>query len=322
MRVDVHAHFLPAAFLDALRAGNGPALAAPHDESTLQRMVALQDAAGIDVQVLSTGPNAPYLRSPALAADAARLGNDLFADAVSKHAGRFAAYGCLPLPHPELAVAEAVRVLDDLNFAGVHMGCSALGLPIDHADFEDLWQELDRREAVVYVHPGGVVTGTEPGLAGMDDTLIAVTIGSAAEIATATLRLAAMCRKFTKVRPIIGLLGGSLPFLLQRCLSVVGKWPLPTVLNVFACPEDVVGQLRQFHYDINLLPDAAVIESARRAFGIDRLLFGSDSPSGTPEAAMAFMTAGGLTPAEQDLILKDNAACVFGERLTAEYSRI
>nr|WP_087574177.1 amidohydrolase family protein [Sphingomonas sp. CDS-1] len=313
MHIDVHAHHLPAPYLEALRAGGGPALAAPHDDATLRLMIERQDAAGIDVQLLSAGPNAPYLRDAELAGQAARIGNDLFADAVARHGGRFAAWGCVPLPHADQAVAEAIRCLDVLDFAGIQLGCSALGHSLDDPRFDDFWAELDQREAVIYVHPGGVVVGTEPGLAGMDDTLIAVTIGSAAEIATAALRLAVLCRKYRRIRPIIGLLGGSLPFLLQRCLSIVGKWPLPTVLSGFSSADEVVAELRRFHYDINLLPDPQVLESARRAYGVDRLVFGSDSPSGTPETAIAFMAQGGLTPAERAAILGDNGRALFPE---------
>lgn len=311
MRIDVHAHHLPGDYLAALRAGDGPALSKAQDDSTLQAMIAGQDEAGIDFQVLSTGPNSPYLRDQAHAEDAAKIGNDAFADVVSRFDGRFAAFGSLPLPHADIATAEAVRCLDTLKFAGIHLGCSALGHAIDDERFADLWSELDARDAVVFVHPGGIVVGTEPGLAGMDDTLIAVTIGSAAEMATVTLRLAAMCRKYRRIRPIIGLLGGALPFLLQRSLSIVGKWPFPTVLGGFASAEEVVTELRRFHYDINLLPDPHVLETARRAYGIDRLVFGSDAPNGAPATALAFLEQGGLSASERDAILGDNARSLF-----------
>ncbi len=311
MRIDFHAHYLPAPYLEALRAGDGPSLAKPNDDATLRAMVELQDAAGIDVQVLSTGPNAPYLRDEALAIAAARTGNEGLAAAVSRHGGRFAAFGCVPMPHAEAATAEAIRCLDDFGFWGLHLGCSALGHPLDEPQFDEFWSELDRRDAVIFLHPGGVVVGTEPGLAGMDDTLIAVTIGSAAEIATAALRMASLCRKRRRIRPIIGLLGGSLPFLLQRSVSLVGKWPFPSTLSQFGAPADVLTELQRFHYEINLLPDPHVLESARRAFGVDRLVFGSNSPSGTPQAAIDFLTQGGVTAAECEAILSANAASLI-----------
>ncbi len=316
MRVDVHSHHLPARYLAALRAGDGPAMSKPHDNETLAGMIARQDAVGIDVQVLSTGPNSPYLRDREQAVDAARIVNDAYADVVARHGSRFAAFGSVPLPHAEAAAAEAVRCIDQLGFAGIHLGASALGRPIDDPAFTDFWIELDRRDAVIFIHPGGVVVGTEPGLAGMDDTLIAVTIGSAAEMATVALRLAALSRTYRRIRPIIGLLGGALPFLLQRCLSIVGKWPLPTTLSGFTSPDAVVAALRRFHYDINLLPDPAVLASARAAYGIDRLVFGSDAPGGgSPAAAAAFLEQGGLSADEREAIMSRNVRGVLGGKI-------
>ena len=194
MCIDVHAHHLPGPYMQMLREGGGPVFGAAHDDSTLRRMIEGQDEIGIVVQILSTGPNSPYLENSGLAERAAREVNDAYKGIVDRYAGRFAAFGSAPLPHPEAAAAEAVRCLDDLGFTGMHFGCSALGRSLDDPEFAEMWTELDRREAIIYVHPGGILCGTEPGLAGMDDPGIAVTIGSAAELATAALRLVSLCR--------------------------------------------------------------------------------------------------------------------------------
>ena len=315
MRIDVHAHHLPASYLEMLRKGDGPSGAA-HDASTLEKMIGGQLAAGIDLQVLSSGPHSPYLKDRSAADQAAKSINDSYKVIVDRHQGRFAAYASLPLPHADVATREAIRCLDGLGFAGVHMGCSALGRAVDDPSYAELWSELDAREAVVYLHPGGVVVGTEPGLSGMNDPIIAVTIGSGAEIATAALRLAALSRTHRRVRFIIGLLGGSLPFLLQRVVRVAARrsselFPGPSEADGW----NLVEALRRFHYDINLLPDPAVIGSARQAYGADRFVFGSDAPSGTPELAIQFMRDGGLSEAECDDILGPNAIEVFGERI-------
>ena len=180
--------------MSLLREGDGPTFGAAHDDATLTRMIEGQDEVGITLQILSTGPNSPYLRDKAQAATAARHVNDAYKDVVDRYGGRFAAFGSAPLPHADVAVREAVRCVDELAFAGLHFGCSALGRPLDDPSFSEMWAELDQREAIIYVHPGGVLCGTEPGMAGMDDAGIAVTIGSAAELATATLRLVGLCR--------------------------------------------------------------------------------------------------------------------------------
>ena len=315
MSVDVHTHHLPAAYMEMLREGDGPIFGAAHEEGTLQRMIDGQDEVGIRCQIISTGPNSPYLRDAARAEAAARAVNDAYKAVVDQYKGRFAAFGSAPLPHAEAAAAEAVRCLDELDFIGMHFGCSALGHSLDDPAFADMWAELDRREAIIYVHPGGIVNGTEPGLAGMDDAGIAVTIGSAAELATAALRLASLCRTHRRLRVIIGLLGGSLPFLLGRVVWLGQRFKDKSLLGAESPDGSLVSELKRFHYDTNLLPDPKVVGLARQAFGLDRLLFGSDAPGFAPQVTARFMRDGGLSEDEFAEILIHNPARLFGERL-------
>ncbi len=315
MFIDVHAHHLPARYMGMLRDGGGPTFGAVHDEGTLERMIEGQHEIGITCQVLSTGPNSPYLRNEAEARSAAREVNDAFKDIVDRHDGRFAAFGSAPLPHAGGAVEEAVRCLDELGFAGMHFGCSALGHALDEAAFSEMWTELDRREAIIYVHPGGILCGTEPGLVGMDDPGIAVTIGSAAELATATLRLASLCRTHRRLRVIIGLLGGALPFLLQRVVWLGDRFKGKSLISADGPDGSLIAELRRFSYDTNLLPDPAGIALASRIYGIDRLLFGSDAPGAAPHVTARFMREGGLTDDEFLCIAATNPSHLFGDRL-------
>lgn len=315
MCIDVHAHHLPAAYMDMLRAADGPSFGAAHDDSTLRKMIDGQDEVGIELQILSTGPNSPYLRDAGLAKAAAREVNDAYKDVVDRFDGRFAAFGSAPLPHPEAAAAEAVRCLDELGFAGMHFGCSALGHSLDDPSFSEMWAELDKREAIIYIHPGGILCGSEPGLAGMDDPGLAVTIGSASELATAALRLASLCRTHRRLRVIIGLLGGSLPFLLQRVIWLGERFKGKSLLA--DSPEgSLLTELRRFSYDTNLLPDPAVMACAREAYGLDRLLFGSDAPAVAPSVTAKFMRDGGLSDEEFLEVLRENPARLFGDRFT------
>ncbi len=315
MRIDVHAHHLPASYIQMLRDADGPVFSGAHPDGTLQKMIEGQDEAGIDCQVISTGPASPYLRDVGLAQAAAREVNDIYKDVVDRYDGRFAAFGSVPLPHGEAAAREAVRCLDELEFAGIHFGCSALGHPLDDPAFAEMWSELDQREAIIFVHPGGILCGSEPGLAGMDDPGIAVTVGSAAELATAALRLVKLCRTHRRLRVIIGLLGGSLPSIVQRVIWLGARFKGKSILAEDGPGGSLLEELRRFSYDTNLLPDPAVIASARQAYGIDRLLFGSDAPALPPRDTLRLMGDGGLTEAETTQILRDNPARLFGDRL-------
>ena len=177
-----------------------------------------------------------------------------------------------------------------------------------------MWSELDQREAIIYIHPGGILCGSEPGLAGMEDPGIAVTIGSASELAAAALRLAGLCRTYRRLRVIIGLLGGSLPFLLQRVIWLGERFKGKSMLAEGA-EGSLVGELRRFSYDTNLLPDPAVLATARQAYGLDRLLFGSDAPAVAPAVTAQFMRDGGLTDEEFMEVLRENPARLFGQSL-------
>ena len=315
MCIDVHAHHLPAGYMDMLRRGDGPVFGSPQDDTTLQAMIEGQYELGITCQILSTGPNSPYLRDVAQASAAAREVNDAYKAVVERYAGRFQAFGSAPLPHSEAAARESVRCLDELGFVGMHFGCSALGYALDDPAFADMWTELDRRGSVIYVHPGGILCGTEPGLAGMDDPGIAVTVGSAAELATAALRMTSLCQTHPRLKVIIGLLGGALPFLVQRIIWLGSRFKGKSIIAADAPGDLLITRLRRFSYDTNLLPDPAALALARDAFGIDRLLFGSDAPALEPQVTARFMQAAGLSADEMDIVLRQNPTHVFADRL-------
>src|SRR5262249_61840669 len=103
--VDVHAHYLPGAYLDELRRCGSTATDlmrglpigdAPDEvKARLENM----DAAGVRCQVLSAGPQMPTFADERDAARAAALANDLYADFIAAHPGRFAAFATTPLPH-------------------------------------------------------------------------------------------------------------------------------------------------------------------------------------------------------------------------------
>ena len=77
----------------------------------------------------------------------------------------------------------------------------------------------------------------------------------------------------------------------------------------------LIAELRRFSYDTNLLPDPAAIGAAREAYGLDRLLFGSDAPAVAPSVTAQLMRDGGLSDEEFLQVLRDNPARLFGDRL-------
>ena len=169
MRVDVHCHYYPGAYIDRLE-HLGRAVRRMTDSVpgfsfalTIDQQIELLDAAGIQAQVLSVGTQPPYFADQEQAVTTARLANDLYADLCGQHRGRFYAFGAVPLPHVDAALTELERCLDGLGGVGIGLGSSVLGQPLDSPAFDAFFAELDRRATPVFIHPVGAGGGLNSG---------------------------------------------------------------------------------------------------------------------------------------------------------------
>ncbi|MGN6220884.1 MAG: amidohydrolase family protein [Microbacterium sp.] len=334
MRVDVHAHYSPTVYFDHMaelgafeelpvfrimkalyRPGSGkPGGERPPSRDDVEGRIADMDAAAIDIQIVSLGAAQPYFSEEAKAVEGASLANDLFHRLMTSHPTRFSAFGALPLPHVRPAIAEIARCLDDLGFAGLSMGCSAGGVPIDDPVFDDLWLELDARHAPVYIHPGAAIDG----VVGCTEFHLAPDFVSPAEMGVAAARLVigGHLERFPNVDIILATTGGSLPFFARRFDRGLRQ-------DDAVRYEELGGfltHLDKFHYDTSVLEEPLVLETALGLVGAARLMLGSDyaRPGVTSRAAVDYVEAvSGLTDQQRRDILGSNALRVLGSRLPA-----
>ena len=316
MRVDVHAHYYPAALYDLLERVTG----APRNRPTgfvrgfshhvsVEGLLELMDGAGIDRMVMSLGNTPPYYDDPEHAAAIARGCNDLYVDLHSRHPNHFNTFVGVPLPHVDAALAELDRALALPGVVGVGLGCSVLGKPLDHADFDPFFAELDRRGAVLFLHPVGA--GAGPGTADYGLTWM---VGAPFEDTVAALRLvmSGLTARYPRVRVIVPHLGGTLPFLLQRLDDSADRQ------RATGEPVLIEGQpstyVRRLWFDtVNSHP--AALRCACESFGADRLLLGTDYPylAGPKfEYCVRYVEESGLPPADVAAILGNNAQALLG----------
>src|SRR5258708_22658130 len=151
--VDVHHHILPAVFCSATNDARNPVggiLPAPWSkESTLSYM----DEAEIDVAITSISTPGVHMGDDAAARDLARQVNELSAGLIREHPTRFGGYAALPLPDVDGALRELEYSLDVLKLDGVVLFSNARGIYLSDARFKPVFDELERRAAVVFVHP-------------------------------------------------------------------------------------------------------------------------------------------------------------------------
>ena len=165
MICDVHAHYTPKNFSEFM----GDRFASPvhlpvkrgmarhpfsDSPEDIEGRFRLMDEAGVEKQVLS--PNhPPYLPDEGECVKAVRMLNDGYADLAHRYPQRIASYVMLPLPHIDAALKEMERGFDQLGCVGVNMNIVCLGRSIAETEFEPLYAEMNRRGAVLFVHPAG-----------------------------------------------------------------------------------------------------------------------------------------------------------------------
>lgn len=322
MRIDVHAHYYPSAYLRLLFElgaydeipvfGLVPppdlSMSVPECDALEREMIETRltdmDAGGVDVQVLSLGLQ-PYFANVEKCVIAIGFINDLYKSLMKAHPGRFTAFGSVPLPHVPEAIDEIARCLDVLGLAGISLGCSAQGILLDDPLFEPIWAELDARNAVVYLHPGAGIVDSIPGCM---DYHLAADFVSPAEVAITASRLVVtgLMRRYSNVSIILATLGGTLPFLSHRYDRGLSQEHPELHQNLGGFTE----HLRRFHYDTSVIEEPAALRLATERFGADRILLGSDySRRGvtTQRAVEYVMSAPFLSPADKHAILDANA---------------
>jgi aminocarboxymuconate-semialdehyde decarboxylase len=315
MRIDVHAHYFSAPYLELL-AGFGAGkdtlepgyrlLHATREADFAERFTAM-DRAGVDKEILSISGIAPYFAEEASAVAGARFANDLYAEIVRAEPGRFAAFGVLPMPHVGASIREIARVLDELDFWGMTVTTSVLGTSPADAQFDPIYAELDRRGAVLFLHPAGLACGSPL----LKENGLTWPLGAPFEDTMTILEFmqAGFTQRFPNVKMIVPHLGGTLPFLMQR---------LDHMAQRFMPGKGVPSEnARKFWYDtVNGYGPA--LHAAIATFGIERLVFGTDWPFWKGEAhqlAADYLAASGLAPDDVAKIDSGNLKALFGDRV-------
>jgi aminocarboxymuconate-semialdehyde decarboxylase len=319
MIIDVHNHYYPPAFLEALRQAESivrvttdregnPVLHSPGDVNIAVRghrdlayRREVLDREGIDRQLITLTTPGTLLESPARSAGLATLVNDAFAEVMEEHGDRFTALATLPLNHPEAAVAELDRVFG-LGFRGCMIFGNVNGTPLWDRRFWPLWQRASDRQAVLYIHP------TFPlGVEAMREYWLMPLVGFLFDttLAAAGLVFSGVVERCPGIRWILGHLGGAIPYLAER-LDRGHEAFAECRAHLTHPPSE---HLKAFYYDtVNFDPKA--LQLAIDFAGPDQILAGSDYPHmiGSIPRMKESIEALELAPADKAKILGGNAA--------------
>ncbi len=225
---------------------------------------------GITTTILSlTAPGACILKDPKASAELARKTNEFAAKIRDDQPKKYGFFAALPnILDKENAMAEIAYALDTLKADGVTL-FTRYGDDnhyLGHPDFKDIWAELNRREAVVFVHP------THPIDIEQVSKLPQPVIRYPFETTQTALDMLynKTVRNNPKCKIILSHAGGTLPFLLPRPASILTK----SEEELDAFWEDA----RNFYYDTAVAGHEHVLKIMETFAKPGHLLYGSDTP--------------------------------------------
>jgi len=302
-KIDTHQHFLPKLYVDAvgldlLNAAMPNGVAPTWSE---EAAIAMMDENGIDEGILSisSGPAIPD------AAVLLRKCNDHAAELRSRYKGRFGSFASLPLPDVDAALKEVSYCLDELKVDGFIVFTNYEGMYLGDEHFVPLFEELDRRGAVVFVHPN------QP-----PHDVPRVAPASVLEYPFETTRTATSLiisgamNRFKNVRFILSHAGGTLPFLVPRLALSISMMP--------AAAErvgDTLAAVRAFYYDTALSAGKSSLSALAQITDPDHILFGTDFPFAPTHAIRQFgavLDGIEIPGVEMDKVYGENAARLLG----------
>jgi aminocarboxymuconate-semialdehyde decarboxylase len=254
----------------------------PEDFSDLSARLELMSATGVDVEVLSPPPFMSFTEiAGSEAAQLLREQNEAIAQVVRQYPASFRGLGMAPLQDAERAVTEIAYLMDTLKLAGVEILTQIAGKNLDAPELEPVWQALDARRALVFIHPLDVL-----GAERLTQYYLRNLLGNPAEtaVALASLMFGGVLDRFPHIRFIAAHGGGVTPF-------VIGRWEhgaqvRPELAHLSASPLTL---LRQTYVD-SLVHGAPELRYLIEILGADRIVLGSDTPfdMGTPAPAALF----------------------------------
>ncbi|MFJ5991400.1 amidohydrolase family protein [Lentzea sp. NPDC092896] len=259
--LDVHAHFTPPRSVETDRAlweaGRREHFLLPEPFTwRLDETLAVMDETGTAMQLLSKIPTEH---------GTLRDSNDYGAEIVGEHPSRFGLLAALPTDDPDRARQEIRRhgTADGWAVTTVYNRHSLADPALD-----PVWQELDDRRAVVFVHPNAYA----PASAGLPAPLAEVTFDTGRTVVA--MLYAGVFTRFPNITFVIAHAGGTLPVLAGR-LALLGAeaWvPNPRDLS----RDDIAATLRRLWVDTAASASTQQLAAAAATVGDGHIVYGSD----------------------------------------------
>jgi predicted TIM-barrel fold metal-dependent hydrolase len=336
-KIDFEAHFFSGEQLNALLENDAYPKLTPTNESGNRRLwhtpdvgqpygkplfralseigrnrLAEMDACGIDVQILSVSAPSIDQLDPDAGTGLSRKANDTLFRAIRQYPGRFKGYAVLAPEAPEEAADELERAVSELGFIGWNTHSNYAGAYLDEDRFLPILERAERLNVPVYLHP---TVPAIPQVRTYGFALAGAAFGFGMETSMTMMRLifSGVFDRFPRLQFILGHLGEGLPFIMRRI-----DWAYVRPFDPAARPKIAKKPSEYLKSNVYITTSGNYYEPAfycaREAFGIDRILLGTDFPYEDSEECIRFIESLALTEREKGKIYSGNASRLGIER--------
>jgi predicted TIM-barrel fold metal-dependent hydrolase len=235
----------------------------------------------------------------------ARYCNDYAAQMVKDHPGKFGRFVALPLPDLDGSLAEIAYGLDTLKCDGVGVLTSYGNTWWGDPKFAPVYEELNRRGTVVFVHPTSpqCCTNLLPGVSDAD-----IEYGTDTTRAIAAMIFNGTSTKYPRMRTIWSHAGGTMPFLDWRFTREGERAKYKSFL-----PNGYLPEAQKFYYDTAQAAIAPPMLALSKLIPLSHILFGTDIPYLTlMECVQGMHDCGVFTAAQLNQIGRTNTVALLG----------
>jgi predicted TIM-barrel fold metal-dependent hydrolase len=295
-RIDVHHHFYAPDYLAVM--GDMAQRPVVRDWS-IARSLEEMDQNGIAAAVLSLSPPGLHHLGPEATRRLARIVNEHAATMRTTHPSRYGHFASVPMPDVDGTLAEIGYALDTLKADGIQLMTSYGERYPGHADFAPVMAELNRRNALVFVHPLAPIC-CAPSLHWIPPSLFEFTQDT--NRCVFSLLFSGTLARFPDIRFIFCHSGAAVPVLAGRA-AVMGLGRQFAA----AMPNGIDHELRKLHYDVALQANRPALAALFTYVPIAQVLLGSDYPFGTSADGVRGLEEYGLQPGDLEAICRGNA---------------
>ena len=266
-RIDVHHHFVPPNLLKALGTQR---LAGASATWSPAKSIEDMDQAGVSTGMCSIAPAGDPFNDATTAPRFCHESNEYAARLAADYPRRFGVFAALPLPNIDASLREIEYAFDVLRADGIGLFTSYGNKWLGDPAFNPVFEELNRRNAVVYTHPN---------TADCCRSLIPNIGDGAIEWGTDTTRAIAQMifggaqERFANVRMIFSHGGGTMPFLVERFANMAAS---PQLAPKF--PQGFAGAAAKYYYDTAQVANPAAMAALSKVVPASSIVFGTDFP--------------------------------------------